>query len=94
MSRDIKRDIMRLATCLPPEDILVLTLYIGSFQDAIDRKDALLREYSKYVESVIYGGCPVCGSEWMNRHYEITDEEWHEDRCVYKKAKQELKEAK
>ena len=52
MSRDIKRDIMCLVTCLPPEDILVLTLYIGSFQDAIDRKDTLLRglvEASKHM---------------------------------------------
>ena len=31
MSRDIKRDIMLLVTCLPPEDILALTIYIGVF---------------------------------------------------------------
>ena len=55
MSRDIKRDIMSLVTCLPPEDILVLTLYIGSFQYAIDRKDTLLRELVDVVYEAMEG---------------------------------------
>ena len=54
MSRDIKRDIMLLVTCLPPEDILALTIYIGVFQDAIARKDALLRESLKMLQGASY----------------------------------------